>query len=84
MSESQERPRLRLIHDPDVLSAASLLYWRAKSTEYILDSLQNPSNPDYEALAVKADGRVFDGNTRLFVLSERGHDIDTIPWVPLA
>jgi len=78
------RPALRLIHDQDSFSLNSLAYWRSKSSDYILDSLLDPAKPDHEALTVKPDGRVINGNSRLFVLSERGHDIDTIPWEPIA
>ena len=45
-----------------------------------MDSLANSANIDYEALAVRADGTVLNGNTRLYVLDERGVDIDRIAW----
>jgi hypothetical protein len=83
LSESRGRPELRLIHDEQSFSQTSLAYWRTKSGDYILASFGSPANPDYSALQVKADGRVLNGNTRLFVLSQKGYDIETIPWTPI-
>ena len=51
-------------------------YWRKQSTDDIVESLQ-PGNR--EALKVKPDGRIMDGNTRVKVLEERGFDINTLP-----
>jgi hypothetical protein len=42
----------------------------------ILQSLQ-PGN--VEALKVKPDGRIMNGNTRVKVLEERGVDVNTLP-----
>jgi hypothetical protein len=50
------------------------------STEDIVKSLQpGSSNP----LTVKPDGRIFEGNTRILVLEERGFDINSLPRVML-
>ena len=76
-------PALRLIHDESSFSRTSLGYWRAKQVDYILDSFQNMANPDHSALEVRRDGTVLNGNTRLFVLRERGYDIDTLRWTPM-
>jgi hypothetical protein len=51
----------------------SLSYWRQRETERIVDSLR-PGQA--EALKVKADGRILDGNVRIKVLEERGYDIE--------
>jgi len=49
---------------------------RLMSTDDIVRSLA-PGSP--EPLTVKPDGRVFDGNTRVKVLEERGYDIELLP-----
>ena len=76
--------QLRLIHDENSFDRSSLSYWRTKTVNYILESLSDAANPDYEALVVRQDGTVLNGNTRLFVLNERGYDINTIPWRPIS
>ena len=73
-------PPLRRIHSDQTLEAGSnrvpLEYWRQQSTEDIVKSLQ-PGSP--EALKVKPDGRIMNGNTRIKVLEERGFDIHSLP-----
>ncbi|MBX9622732.1 MAG: hypothetical protein K2X82_02865 [Gemmataceae bacterium] len=73
-------PPLRPIHTDAVYQSGpgklSLTYWRSRSTADILASLL-PGRA--EALRVKPDGRVMNGNTRLKVLAERGVDIDQLP-----
>lgn len=75
-----DRPPLRRIHGERTLEsrryAASLAHWRQQSTDQIVASLL-PGQPD--ALKVKSDGRVFDGNTRIRVLEERGFEVDALP-----
>jgi hypothetical protein len=51
-------------------------HWRKQSTSDIVDSLR-PGQP--EALKVKPDGRIMNGNTRIKVLEERGYDINSLP-----
>jgi len=74
------KPPLQLIHTDAVYLSGpgklSLNYWRTRTTKEIEDSLR-PGRP--EALRVKPDGRVMNGNTRLKVLLERGEDIDQLP-----
>jgi hypothetical protein len=73
-------PPLRRIHSDETLEAGSnrltLEYWRKQSTDNIVKSLQ-PWTP--EALKVKPDGRIMNGNTRIKVLEERGIDINSLP-----
>ena len=75
----ENRPPLRRIHSDETLESGasrfSLSYWRRQETESIVDSLR-PGQP--EALKVKPDGRVLDGNVRVKVLEERGYDIEGI------
>jgi hypothetical protein len=77
-----DRPPLHLIHDEQSFSPTNLRYWRSKDVDYILASFVDPRNPNYQPLLVRADGTVLNGNTRLFVLQERGYDIDTISRTP--
>jgi hypothetical protein len=73
-------PPLRRIHSDETLEAGSnrvtLEYWRQQPTEDIVNSLQ-PGSP--EALKVKPDGRIMNGNTRIKVLEERGFDVNSLP-----
>jgi hypothetical protein len=71
------RPPLRRIHSDGTLEAGagrfSLAYWRRRTIEEIVESLR-PGSP--EALKVKPDGRILNGNARVKVLEERGYDVD--------
>ena len=73
-------PPLQRIHSDQTLSSGSnrysLAYWRTRPTDEILRSL-SPGLP--EALRVKPDGRVMNGNTRVKVLEERGVNVDSLP-----
>jgi hypothetical protein len=70
---------LRRIHFDQILEAGSnrvpLEYWRKQPTDDIVKSLQ-PGTP--EALKVKPDGRIMNGNTPIKVLEERGFDINSL------
>jgi len=71
---------LRRIHSDQTITSGSnrysFEYWQKQRTDVIVKSLQPGSR---EALRVKADGRIFNGNTRLKVLEERGFNINTLP-----
>jgi hypothetical protein len=54
-----------------------LEYWRKQPTEDIVKSLQ-PGG--IEALKVKPDGRIMNGNVLIKVLEERGFDVNSLPW----
>jgi hypothetical protein len=73
-------PPLRRIHSDQTLETGSsriaLEYWRQQSTADIVQSLQRGN---VEALQVKPDGRIMNGNTRIKVLEERGFDIQSLP-----
>jgi hypothetical protein len=75
----QLRPPLRRVHADETLSTGesrfSLEYWRRCKTEEIVNSLR-PGKP--EALQVKADGRILNGNVRVKVLEERGFDVNSL------
>jgi hypothetical protein len=50
------------------------------SIEDIVKSLKPGSA---EPLKVKPDGRIFDGNTRVYILEERGYDVNSLPRVTI-
>lgn len=81
-------PPLRRLH-PDLLFQVrryrlSLEYWRKQSTESIVASLRpRPNDPDYqEFLKVRQDGVIFQGNTRVKVLEERGYNLELLLRFP--
>jgi RHS repeat-associated protein len=74
-----KRPPLRMLHPESSLDEGSLDFWRRKSTAEIIDSL-SPGSP--EALRVKADGTIMNGNTRISILMERGVDVNRLPREP--
>ena len=73
-------PPLRRIHSDQTLetgsSRFSLEHWRKQPTDAVIQSLQPGT---IEALRVKPDGRIMNGNTRVKVLEERGVDINVLP-----
>jgi len=77
-----KKPPLKPIHTKETLTSGSnkysYEYWQKQSTRDILDSLKPGSE---EPLRTKPDGRVFDGNTRVTILMERGIDVDSLPRV---
>ena len=79
-----QRPPLRRIHrdalyETSPAARRSLEYHRT-STEEIVESLR-PGTP--KSLKVKPDGRIFDGNTRVKVLEERGYPVDELQRDPV-
>jgi hypothetical protein len=79
------KPPLRRIHqsvyERDPRARSSLEYHRSRSTEEIVGSLRAGPEND-EPLMVKPDGRVFQGNTRIKVLEERGYPVNDLPREP--
>lgn len=77
--KEESRQSLRRIHADDTLETGvgrfSLAYWRQRSTEEIIESLRPGKS---EALKVKPDGRILNGNVRVKILEERGFDIDSL------
>ena len=78
-------PPLRLLHSEQTFATRryllSLEYWRGQTTESIVRSLLPKSaDPGYqEFLKVRDDGLIFQGNTRVKVLQERGYNLDLLP-----
>ena len=75
-----KQPQLQRIHSDATLMSGSnkfsYEYWSKQSAADIVRSLHPGSK---EALRVKPDGRIFNGNTRIKVLEERGFDINRLP-----
>ena len=82
-------PPLRRIHADQIYNLRryrrSIEYWQSRSTAEIVSSLRpRPADPSYqEYLKVRADGVIFQGNTRVFVLESRGYDIESLQRYPL-
>jgi hypothetical protein len=76
-------PPLQRIHSDKTLTSGpyrfALDYWRKQPTNVIVDSLCPGQT---EALRVKPDGRIMNGNTRIKVLEERGYDVNSLPREP--
>lgn len=75
-----ERPPLRRLHGDGIYehpgaARSSLAYHRRQTTEEIVQSLRPAAR---SPLAVKSDGTVVQGNTRIKVLEERGYPIDEL------
>ncbi len=77
-----QKPALRRIHDAiyerDRDARRSLEYHRTRTTDQIVELLR-PGPDNKEPLRVKPDGRVFQGNTRIKVLEERGYPVNDLP-----
>lgn len=83
---SEPPPPIRRLHpdetyEMDQKAKRSLEYWRQQSTEQIIQSLE-PRAGNKEALTVKPDGTVVQGNTRTKVLEERGVDVNSLRRAP--
>jgi hypothetical protein len=72
-------PPLQRIHSDEMLESGtsrfSLAYWRQQELEKIIESLR-PGK--IEALKVKSDGRILNGNVRVRILEERGFDVNNL------
>jgi hypothetical protein len=72
-------PPLKSLHPDSSLDKSSLDFWGKKDTDDIVFSLRPGA---HEALRVKPDGTIANGNTRVKVLRERGYDVDSLPREP--
>jgi hypothetical protein len=68
------------LYEQDSDARRSLEYHRIRTTEEIVESLRPGAD---ESLKVKPDGRVFQGNTRIKVLEERGYPVHDLPRDPI-
>ena len=69
-------PALRPLHSEGSLSAAKLAKLEQLSTDQLKESLLPGKQ---ECLKAKVDGIILDGHHRIFVLRNRGIDVDALP-----
>lgn len=74
-----EKGQLKPLHAEGSLSQPKLAAFRKLSTEDLISSLR-PG--ELGALKVKPDGTIMDGHHRVYVLRERGVDVDALPREP--
>jgi hypothetical protein len=78
MQQQMQGPApLQFIHSPETIQAnPNFEGLNNLPTQNLIDSLApSAENP----LQVAPDGRIFDGNTRTFILQNRGVDINSLP-----
>jgi hypothetical protein len=76
MADSAQNPRLKSLHPEESLNAGKLAKMRKASTEALITSLLPPSK---ECLKTRRDGTRLDGHHRIFILRERGVNVDLLP-----
>jgi len=76
MFDSPREPPLKSLHSQDSLNPGKLAKMRKASTEALLASLLPPLK---DCLKTRRDGTILDGHYRIFVLRERGFDVDLLP-----
>jgi hypothetical protein len=70
-------PSLKSLHPRSTIEAdPSFRYWSNQPTEAIVRSLAPDSD---EPLLVKPNGTIYDGNTRIAVLEDRGYNVNALP-----
>ena len=82
LGQDLKKPPMKRIHKRETHTTGEAAYsyrhWSKQSTEDIVRFL----GPDQGSpFVVKPDGRIYDGNTRILVLRERGFDIDSLPRI---
>ena len=71
-----EQPPLKSLHSEASLSKPKLDGFRRLSTEELIASLR-PGTPG--ALKARPDGTMLEGHHRVWILRERGVDVDRLP-----
>jgi hypothetical protein len=74
--DSTRQPKLKFLHSESTLNRVKLDLFRRLSTGELKSSL---SPGQKGSLKVRRDGTVLDGHHRIYVLVERGEDIDQLP-----
>jgi hypothetical protein len=78
--EEPKRSTYTRIHsDKSLRESSSYRYWSTRSNDEIIQSLR-PNGSNSEALTVSPDGRIFQGNTRMLILEERGVETSSLPY----
>ncbi len=67
---------LKSLHPDSSLSIAKLEAYRKIGTSGLIDSLK-PGEPG--SLKVQPNGTIMDGHHRIYILRERGIDVDVLP-----
>ena len=76
MADSKQFPPLKALHSESSLNAAKLERFRRFSTDALLASLV----PGKEgSLKTRPNGTILDGHHRVWILRERGVDVDRLP-----
>lgn len=75
MADSPELPRLKPLHADSSLNAAKLAKLDRCSSEILLDSLREGAN----RLKTRADGTILEGHHRVYILRQRGVNVDRLP-----
>lgn len=81
--DTAKLPTLQRLHPDETTvmgNKSGYDYWSSKSTQEIINSLQagNKMGP----LTAKPDGTVVQGNTRIYILQQRGVDVNSLPREP--
>jgi hypothetical protein len=75
MAESPEHPRLKPLHADSSLNAGKLAKMGRCSSELLLSSLREGANH----LKTREDGTILEGHHRIYILRQRGVDVDKLP-----
>jgi hypothetical protein len=76
MADSSKFPPLKPLHPDSFLNAAKLAKIERLTTEEITNSLL----PGWQGcLKTRPDGTILDGHHRVYVLRQRGVDVDKLP-----
>ncbi len=70
------QPPLKSLHAESSLIQSKLALFRKLSTQELIETLE-PGQPG--ALKTRPDGTMMDGHHRVFILWERGVDVDALP-----
>ena len=69
-------PPLKSLHVDSSLNSAKLAKMDKLSTEYLLASLLPPLA---DCLKTRPDGTILDGHHRIYILRQRGAEVDILP-----
>jgi hypothetical protein len=76
MPDSPQYPPLKSLHVDGYLNAAKLGQVERLSTEALLSTLLPPGE---HCLKTRPDGTILNGHHRVYVLRQRGVDVDKLP-----
>lgn len=76
MPAPHQIPPFKPLHPEESLNLGKLAKMREASTEDVVASLTPPLK---DCLKTRRDGTILDGHHRIFVLRERGVDVDRLP-----